>query len=677
MEYEDKEDKSPDALTLEEILKAKNVAELLDDSHLSEIGQRCKRGYEIDESSRSDWTTKTDLAMDIAKQTMKAKNTPFPGASNVKYPLITRAAIDFAARTYPEIVQGQQIVKASVMGQDPEGQKAMRADRVSKFMSWQLLNDANDWEEGTDKLLHILAVVGTVFRKTYYDPVLKTSCSKLCNPDQVVVNYNIENLKEARRITHLIPMYANHIIERQRAGLYLECDIDSLKYSEDGESDDPDPAICIAEQHCYLDLDEDGYHEPYIVLFHKESGKVLRIYPLYTKKRIDKDRDGTVKRIDRIDYFTDYHYIPSPDGGFYSLGLGHLLYPVNETVNTTLNQLLDSGNLANQQGGFIGRGLRIKGGSVSLKMGEWKVLDAASGTDIKNNIVPTPYKEPSSVLFQLLGLLLEAGKDLSSVQDSMQGKGQTQNVPATTILTMVEQGLKVFSAIQKRIYRSFKKEFQKLFDLNEMYLTDAEYSNVLDDQMAKVSVDFNLDDMDVRPVADPSASSDVQRITRAQAVASIPGLNPAGVQMMMLKALNLPEELIATLLPDPQAPPPPEALKLMAETEMLKVQAVTEQASQTFMAANFDLEKQKFIADAKERLARIQKMEADTIINFQKLENVDNKLELQGMIEALRAQLSREKLDVEASLKSMEIHGKTGVELEKVDVARAKPNNKP
>lgn len=659
-------------LNLDEILKSKNIADLLEDTELSKIGAQAKEGYEVDDESLRDWKDRTEMAMKIAKQTPEQKTTPFPGAANVKYPLITRAAIDFASRTYPELVQGNKVVKASVTGEDPDELKAKRAARVSACMSYQLLTESDEWEEGTDKLLHVLAVVGTVFRKTYRDPVSSQNVSRFCLPDQVIVNYNSPSLKKARRITHLMPMYANEIVEYIREGIFTDCDVELLKGSEGFSINDPDPPLVIAEQHCYLDLDDDGYQEPYCVTFHKSSGKVLRIYPAFKKANIKRTRTGNVKKITPIRYFTDYHCIPSPDGGFYSLGLGQLLYPINETINTTLNQLLDAGKLANMQGGIIGRGLRIKAGELKIPMGTWKVLDTAAGTDIRNNIVQFPYKEPSSVLFQLLSLLVEVGRDLSSVQDVMQGKGQTQNVPATTILTMVEQGLKIFNAIQKRLYRSFKDEFKKLFDLNHEHLSNEEYKAILDDEEADVKKDFNYEDYDICPVADPTASSDLQRITRARAVAEIPGLNPRSVQKMMLEALSLTPQQIEALLPPENPPPPPEMIKMQAEAELIQSKTVTEQITQTQIAAGLDLNKQKFIVDSREALARIQKMEHDAIVNYQKLGNVDDKLELQAITTKLKQDLEREKLAVQAALKVAELGTKAEIDLEKIANDNAK-----
>lgn len=661
------------------LLKSINIATLLDEEELSQIGTAALRGYEIDEASRTEWKERTELAMNIAKQTLEKKNHPFPNASNVKYPLIPKSAIDFAARLYPEIVNNDRVVKCSAIGSDELGLKEKRAVRVSRHMSYQLLQENDEWEEGTDKLLHILPVIGTVFRKTYYDPILKRNVSEFCHPEYITVNYAVTSLETARRITHRMFKYANDLVERARAGIYLEIDLDSLKSSEGYGDGDLDPPLELLEQHCFIDLDKDGYDEPYIVTLHKATQKVLRIVARYSASEIKKNRDGEIYRIEADQYFTDYHCIKSPDGGFYSIGLGHLLYPLNEAINTSLNQLIDSGTLSNSQAGFLGRGLRIKGGDIHLRLGQWKVLDAATGTDIRANIVPLPVREPSLVLFQLLGFLVEAGKDLSSLQDTLMGKGQTQNVPATTILTMVEQGMKVFNAIQKRLYRSFKKEYVKLFKLNSKHLTNAEYQRVLDDPMADVESDYDLDSLDIVPIADPNASSDTQRLARARALYELPNLDPYAKTKYLLEALQISETRIRELLPvpNPNAPPPPDVMKMLAETDRAKSEAALNMQKTQLDVAELDLKRQQLQLQAQEAEARINKMAADSIVSFEKLENVENKQKLEAQKEVIRLRFEQDKTEAELAVKSAEIGLKTNVELEKLahDTRTSRDNN--
>lgn len=640
-------------LTLKELKKSDNIAELLDETELAKIGQQVVRGYEIDKASCNDWQATVDQAMDIAKQVMKKKSFPWENASNIKYPLIAQASIDYASRTLPEIIQSDKIVKAVVVGQDKDNLKYARADRVSRFMSYQLVESHSDWEEGTDALLHILPILGTVFKKTYYDEADKYNCSEMCTPDKIIVNYKTSSLEMARRVTHCITLCDNDIIERQRKGLFVECDLGI--FPKDHQEDEDCPRDFL-EQHCFLDLDDDKYKEPYIVTVHKDTGKVLRIVNRF--QSIEKNDKGEVTKIVPEQYFTDFHFIKSPDGGFYSMGFGSLLLPINKAINSLINQLIDSGTLNNMQGGLIGRGLRLKNGQISFKMGQWQTLDAANGDDIRKSIFPWPTKEPSQTLFSLLSLLMQVGKDLSSTTDVLSGKQPAQNVASNTISQLVEQGTKVFIAINKRVYRSLKKEYRKLFRLNGKFLTQAEYANVLDDPEANVKKDFDSKGMDLIPVADPTVSTESQRMQRAGVMQALRTADPREVDRMMLESMQLDVETINRILPqkDPNEPPPPEVQKLMAETQRLQAEIANISAQATLSAEQSMIEKLKLQQDLKESdsrieeaVARVWKMQQDAMHNAQKTQITAAKMQSeQGMKEATTMhQMTKDQTDAQ------------------------------
>lgn len=619
-------------MDIKELKNSINIAEDLDDNELSEIASMVCDGFDIDVASRAEWQANVDEALKIAMQVREGKSHPWPNASNIKYPMITRASIDYASSILPQIIQNNNIVRTTVVGSDLDGSKRLRAKNVEQFMSYQLLQESDEWEEGTDKLLQILPVLGTVFKKVYYDVLRNRPISELCVPDKVVVNYNTRSLDVARRVTHTLEFYSNDIMERMRAGLYRDIPMEDLQET-DGEGDsDTDGVIEVLEQHCYLDLDDDGYKEPYIVTVHKDSKQVLRI--VHRFKKIHKNKEGEVQSIDPVLFFTDYHFIKSPDGGFYSMGFGTLLLPINAACNTLINQLIDAGTLNNSQGGFFS-GLRIKNGEFNFKMGEWKNLPTKSGSNLRDSIFPMPTKEPSSTLFSLLGLLLEAGKDLSSSTDLMSGKESPQNVSQGTIEALMSQGAKMFEAINKRLYRGLKKEFNKIFAINSEFLTDKHYNNILDKQGLSVKRDFDIQGFDLFPVADPAMSTETVRLQKAQMLMNIPGLEPYELSKLQLEALNIDPEKIDILLPkpDPQQPPPPEVQKLLAETEKLKVEmgAISAQASLDSQAAALEMEKLKqgnkeSEARIGEAMVRSWKMQEDARHNDEKQATVIAKM---------------------------------------------------
>lgn len=580
-----------------------NLVDNLDENIITLIGERCKRGYDIDEASRSDWYKKTEDGLKVAKQIAEKKTFPWKDAANVKFPLIATAAIQFAARAYPQIINGTDIVKIQVVGKDLDGKKEDRAKRVSQHMSYQLLEQMPEWDADMDQLLHGLPVMGTYFKKTFFDPLYQRNRSMALTPFEVVVNMKHKGtLDTCRRITHRLFLYKNEVIERENNDLFTTGIAESFQENDETESTQE----LFLEQHCWYDLDGDGYEEPYIVTMHYDSGKVARIVCAFDESTVDIRGDKLIK-ITPVQYFTKFTFIPSPDGDFYDIGFAHLLGPINEAMSTLINQLLDSGSLANTGGGFISKGLRWNGGRLAFDLGEWKPVDT-TGMSLKDSILPLPVQQPSAVLFQLLGLLNESGQKLAAVSDAMSGEMPSQNTPATTTLATIEQGLKVFTAIYKRVYRGLKEEFKKLYRLNSLYMEEEEYFRVLDGQQVAFRKDYDLNDLDISPVADPTMSSEAQRLARANALMQTYQINPTpeGKAEILLQYYDsIGVKNIDKLMPmdkimqSMQNPPP--------DPEMLKLQLETHKAED---AAEINLNKSE--NESRESLARIQKMEAET-----------------------------------------------------------------
>jgi chaperonin GroES len=609
-------------MRLVDLINMPNIADDLDDHKLATIGMTVCREYEIDKGSRSEWEAKMGKAMDLAMQVAESKTFPWPGAANVKYPLLTTASIQFAARAYPAIVQGQDVVKGKVVGQDVDGSKQDRAERIGQHMSYQLLQEMTEWEEDTDKLLHILPIVGCCFRKTYFDPGLGRNCSEMVSAKNLVVNYAAKSLERATRITQVFELYPHEITERMRSGVFLEVDL-GLAQNSDG---DEDGAHEFLEQHRRLDLDEDGYSEPYCVTVHKDTGRVVRIYARYDTAGVEVDnRTGKVARVEPVHYYTKYSFIPSPDGGFYDIGLGSLLWDINETINSTINRLLDAGTLANTGGGLIGKGLKLKGGNQSFKPGEWKQVDTG-GVNIAENMFPLPTPLPSPVLMEMLTFLTDAGREVASVKDVLTGDGMTANMPATTTMAMVEQGLTQFSAIYKRIHRSLGAELKKLYRLNRLYLPPEVYFRVLDDEKAVAQTDYEDESVDIAPVSDPTIITSQQKLAKAQYLMQFMGdplVDQFELRTRILEAAQI--EHIETLLPPPQ-PPQPDPL---AEATVALTHAEAMKSTQQAMES--EAKTAKTWADAINALASAEAEEAGPQLAEYEIELMNLLQQVQGL----------------------------------------------
>jgi len=573
-------------MKISDTLNSVNIAKDLDEDKLISIGNQVVSGFDSDVESRKPWEEDlknwTDLALQIASQ----KTFPWPNAANIKFPLLATAAMQFAARAYPTLVPSNgKIVKCKVVGSDMDGEKSKRAERISTHMSYQILDQMEGWEEDMDKLLITLPIAGTCFKKTYWDAGKQKNCSKLVLPKTLVVNYFCRSLDDAERITEILHLTKRKIKERINQDMYLDVELgdpsaDSLDpttsvnmaFQRSGDDDETTPYV-ILEQHTYLDLDEDGYSEPYIVTVEQTSKKVLRIVPRFNEEGIKVNEEGKLISIEATQYYTKYGFIPNPDGGFYDIGFGRLLGPINNSANTIINQLVDAGSLSNLQAGFIGKGLRIKMGESRFQPGEWKAVNAI-GDDLKKQIFPLPVREPSQVLFNLLDLLLKSGKELASVAEIFVGKMPGQNTPATTTMASIEQGMKVFTAVYKRVYRSLTSEFRKIYKLNREYMNPEEYVSVLDEPIQQS--DYAGSEDDVVPGADPTAVSAQEKQAKVQALMQLLQLgtiDPMAVTQLYLEAHEISEPQKYIKQPSPPPPDPKvEALKAKAQLDQQKAQ---------------------------------------------------------------------------------------------------------
>lgn len=479
--------KDNDALGgLEKYSQSPNVIEAFKESDITKLGQEALEEYHIDRESRTEWEQNAKEAMKAILQDKADKNYPWPKASNVKVPLLTTAALQFAARAYPAIVQTPKMVRMEIIGRDRDQQKQERADRVETHMSYQLLKEVKGWEADTDTLLHQIPAIGCAFRKTFYNNEFKRPDARLVSAFDLVVNQSAVSLETVPRISHRFDLYPYEIQSRIRGGTFADFDLDAFDGGSDDEGfrpreenrQDSMAAHSFIEQHRYHDLDGDGFAEPWIVTSHESSEKVVRIAPNFDLKRATLNKRNQIVTLPRYNYFTKYGFIPDPAGGFYDIGFGLLLRTLSDAIDTSLNQMLDAGHLQNAGGGFIGSGLNLKKSELRFSPGVYHTVNAQGGV-IRDSVVHNQHPGPSEALLNLLVMLIDFGKQITAVQDILTGESQRAQ-PATTTLAQIEQGLKVFSAIYKRIYRALGDEYKILYDLNARYPDQEKYLKILD-----------------------------------------------------------------------------------------------------------------------------------------------------------------------------------------------------
>jgi chaperonin GroES len=650
-------------MKLEDLLSSPNIAEMMDAEELSSLGFKLMDEIQLDLTSRLDWEDRNEKANKLALQVVEKKTFPWPGASNVKFPLITIAAMQYHSRAYPSLVSNNEVVKCKVYGADPTNDLTKKAERISRHMTYQVMEEDTAWEENTDRTLLVQAIAGTAIKKSYFDALKGHNVSELILPNDFIVNYYTKSIIDSPRVTHRVFLSSNDLYERKARGIFLEPEVEvpptqvtqnllnSGKEQAQGvyqQTDDPDTPYEFFELHCWLDLDDDGYKEPYIVSLRRDTGKIYRIVARYFKEGIEY-RDGKIVRINPEQYFTKYGFIPSPDGGFYDLGFGTLLGPLNDSINTIVNQLIDAGTMSNTGGGFLGRGVKIKGGDYTFKPMEWKRVDS-TGDDLRANIFPLPVREPSEVLYKLLQMLISYGERIAGATDIMTGVSPGQNTPAETSRNTVEQGMKVFNGIFKRTWRAMKEEFQKLYRLNQLYMPAERLEFDFNGEMSFINPDDYVLDMKlIRPAADPNVVSDSQRLAQAQAVvqlaASAPGFNTYEVNKRYLDALKV--SGIDQILPDPTGPnaiPPQPNIKFEIEKMKNDERTINHQLK-------FKLGLAKLMSEAELQQARVTELQAKAVKLLEEADDLKNG----HAIAMLNAEIGAKKAHMDGILRSIEL----------------------
>tara|TARA_Y100001937_G_scaffold19685_1_gene27193 strand:+ start:795 stop:3281 length:2487 start_codon:yes stop_codon:yes gene_type:complete len=513
-----------------------NLAEVLGDDVLTSIASDILSSIKGDKQSRSEWEkTYTDGLKYLGMKFDDARSQPFEGSSGVIHPILAEAVTQFQAQAYKEMLPAKGPVKTEIVGArtvEIENQ----AERVQEFMNYYIMNVMEEYDPELDQMLFYLPLAGSAFKKVYFDVVLNRAISKFIPPEDLIVPYEAADISSAERITHVINMSSNEIKKQQLSGFYANVDIGSDGYSEDmseiEEAIDEIQGISpsykenrnrtVYEVHTVLDIEgfEDvdaagnptGLKLPYIVTIEDSSEKVLSIRRNYNETDPLKNK---------INYFVQYKFMPGL--GFYGLGLSHMIGGLSKASTSILRQLIDAGTLANLPAGFKARGMRIRDEDDPLQPGEFRDIDTTGGS-LRENLIPLPIKEPSNVLMQLLGLLVDSGKRFAAIADMNVGD-MNAAMPVGTTVALLERGTKVMSAIHKRLHYSQKLEFNLLAKVFGESLPPI-YNYAIGTGSNEVKQQDFDDRVDIIPVSDPNIFSQSQRVTLAQELLQMVQSNP-------------------------------------------------------------------------------------------------------------------------------------------------------
>ncbi len=537
------------------LIQAVNIAEDFNseegENELMMIGQDVIKQYDVDWSSMDDWKEDIEEGRNLIKPPKGSKSQPWQGASNFKTPILIEARLKFGDRASEELIGNDNLVKSRIVGKDPDGEKADRMDRVQTVMNWQLTVEDEDWLDDHDTMLYDLSDEGHIFKKTFFDPSVGHNVSEVIQYPNFAINQKTKSLEKAEAFTHRIFKTPRQIQEMINAGIWRDVEIEfgAVVNEDDNTQEDADESTEFYEQQTFLDLDEDGYDEPYLVTVHAASGTVMRIKtqisidgifvrdkngltttvdqlilkdqegtPVFDENEdiqlIDPDKKRTIVKISRERNLTPYGFLKNPQKEYLSVGYFHILGAYANTINATTNQLTDAGTLANLPTGWLAKNFRKRMGEYSLKPGSLNQTNL-SPQDLKSGILMNTFGGPSPALMQLNDSVKADAQRLSSTTDL--GSVLGSNTPAATTLSLVHEQQQSVGAIILRIWRAMTREFAILYRLNSKYMDPELYANLVDDEEADPFADFNTQDMDIVPSANPRNSSKIQRIQKAEA----------------------------------------------------------------------------------------------------------------------------------------------------------------
>jgi hypothetical protein len=493
-----------------------NLAEYMDEKALGLVSGDLLESYDADVRSRKEWSKTYTKGLKLMGLGFEDRTFPWQGASGVFHPMLTEAVIRAQSQMMLEMFPASGPVKGKIVGKEtPE--KIKQHLRVEHDMNYQLTEVMYEYRNDTEQLLFNLPLAGSAFRKVYYDPTIGRTVACFVPAEDYIVNYGASDLRTAARATHRMKRPLNDIYKLQSVGFYRDVDLPDTvpEYSDienaEAKIGDQQPTIEQDERHTILEMyvdydmpgyeDEDGVALPYIVSIDKGSGIILSIY---------RNWDEGDQYRKKIMHTTHYKYMPGP--GFYGLGLIHIIGGLAKSATSVLRQLIDAGTLANLPAGLKSRGLRIKGDDSPIKPGEFRDVDVPGGA-IKDNITFLPYKEPSTVLYQLLTGLIDEGRRLASVAD-LKISDMNSQAPVGTTLAIIERSMKVMSAVQARVHAALKEEL-RIVARTIRDFGNAEYEYEVDEGATRTE-DYD-DRIDIIPVSDPNASTMAQRIMQYQA----------------------------------------------------------------------------------------------------------------------------------------------------------------
>ena len=540
----------------------RNLVDDLDEDTLTDISEQVHENFTADKDSRAEWESMFERGFDLLGLKLEEASEPFEGACTAVHPILIESAVKFQSKATQELFPASGPVRSQIIGEVTE-EKEKQSHRVKDFMNYQVTEQMPEYFDEFERMLFHLPLIGSAFKKIYFDSSLNRPVSEFVPIDQFYVSYYATDLRRADRYTHVIYRSPVEMKRDMAAGMYADVDLPEASTPEFAPisqkmdtimglspSGSHDPQYVLLEQHCYLDIegyeDEDGLSLPYIVTIEEQSRQVLSI-----RRNYNKDDRRREKKI----FFTHYRFVPG--FGFYGLGLIHFLGNLTMTATAAMRSLVDAGQFANLPGGFKAKGMRIVGDNDPIAPGEFREVEA-TGNDLSKMIINLPYKEPSQTLFQMLNFVTATAQKFADTTEQVVSDAASYG-PVGTTMALLEASSKFFSAIHKRLHKSQHDEFKLLSRINFEYLPDESMVDIPNGTLNIYRKDFD-GRIDIIPVSDPNIPSSAHRMMMAQLALQLSQAAPPGMfnveelNKTILHAANIPN--LDKIMPEKPTPTP-------------------------------------------------------------------------------------------------------------------------
>ena len=553
-----------------------NMVDDMDEDDLADIAETVLENFEADKDSRAEWESMFERGFDLLGLKLEQGTEPFEGACTAVHPLLIESAVKFQSKASGELFPSSGPVKAQIFGKSTT-EKELQANRVQNFMNYQVTEQMPEYFDEFERMLFHLPLIGSAFKKLYYDATVKRPKSEFIPIDQFYISYYATDLSNADRYTHVIYRSPVELQRDMKAGVYSDVELTSpsaypsTSFSEKMDTiiglsptSDHDPQYVLLEQHCYLEIEDEEQACPYIVTIDQQSRQVLSVRRNYKQDDPNKEK---------INHFVHYRFVPG--FGFYGLGLIHFLGNLTMSATAAMRSLIDAGQFANLPGGFKAKGVRMVGDNSPIAPGEFKEVEA-TGIDLSKAIIPLPYKEPSSTLFQMLNFVANAGQKFADSTEQVISDAASYG-PVGTTMALLEASSKFFTAIHKRIHKSQKDEFRILARIDYDYLPEEYPYDVPYEDRSIFKKDFD-GRVDIIPVSDPNIPSNAHRMMMANMALQMAQQSPPGMfnleelNRTILNAANMPN--VDQILPPKIEPKPLDPVSdIMAATKGIPIAA--------------------------------------------------------------------------------------------------------